>query len=356
MENELRDRIAKHGFLSTIPPEQIEGAILTLEKYISNQYQYVENYVSILVRESDKHSHNMSVLDDLLPGLIFAHRYFGKELPATLIQKIINKRQLTDTIFELRCMGMFLDKHKISYEPRLDSGKVPEFKISLDGAVDTYVECKSQNQWDSEHLKKYNRVVNKIMNKLNESVFIKNSWGNGYRTEVYPTRYIHDSEIDELIQKLDGFSFSDLVDLGKNITKNILIICVPREQEPKFDKGLRVSSVTVGTTPTKVSHENAHLIINAWEGVNIQARRSKRKLLGEARKKLKGIPKGALGLICIQAYGAMKFLPDIQKLMLQKEYVSIPIVWLNPFNENQVICRNEFLELRNNLFKGMIAY
>jgi len=355
MENELRDRIAKHRFLSTIPPEQVENAILTLEKHISNQYQYSENHVSVIVRESDKLSHGMNVFDDLLPALIFAHCYFGKDLPASLIQKIINKKQLADTIFELKCMGMFLDKYKISYEPRLDTGKVPEFKISLDGSVDIYVECKSQHQEDSEYLKKYNRVANKIIDKLNKSIFIKNTWGNSHRTEVYPTRYIHDSEIDELVQKLDGFNFSDLVDPGKNITKNILIICVPREQEPRFSKGLRVSSVTVGTTPTKISHENAHLIISGWEGVIIQSRRSQRKLLAEARKKLKDIPKGSLGLICIQTYGAMKFLPDIQKLMSQQEYASVPIVWLNPFHEGQVIYRNEFIDLRDNLFKGMIA-
>lgn len=355
MEDKLRDQISNHRFLSTVPSGEIENAILSLERHISNQYEFIEEEVFVTICESDKHSYGMNVLDDLLPALIFAHRYFVKGLPNTLIQKIINKRQLADTIFELKCMGMFLGKHKISYEPPLDTGKVPEFKISLDGAVDIYVECKSQNQKDSEHMKKYNRVVNKIMDKLNKTAFIKNAWGNGYRTEVYPDQYIHDPEIDELVQKLDGFSSSDLSEPGKNVTDNILIICVPRGQEPKFDKGLRMSSITVGTTPTKLSYENAHLIVSGWEGVIIQSSRSKRKLLTEARKKLKGVPKGALGLICIQTYGALKFLPDIQKLVSQIEYASIPIVWLNPFHEGKVICRNEFLDLRNNLFKGMIA-
>lgn len=354
MENQLRDRIVKHRFLSLIPSDQIENAILTLERYISKQYEFIEEQVFVIVRKTQKHSHAMNLLDDLLPGLIFAHRYFGKDLPALLIQKLLNKPQTADTIFELKCMGMFLDKHKLSYEPKLDSGKVPEFKIILDNFPEIYVECKSQNQEDSKHIKKYKTVADRLMNRLNESTFIKDTWSNGYRTEVFPSRYIHDAEIEELVHKLDRFKFSDLTDPGKNITKHILLICVPREQEPKADKGLRISSITVGDKPTRISHENAHLMISAWEGVNVQARRSQRNLLTGARKKLKGIPKGSLGMICIQTYGALKFLPDIQQLVSHKEYASIPFVWLNPFHEGKIISRNEFIDLRDCLFKGIL--
>ncbi len=355
MEDQLIERIAKHKFLKSVPSDQIESAVLTLEKHISNQYEFVEDQVLIIVRRSNKHSYSMNLLDDLLPGLVFAHRYFGKDLPPVLIKKLLNKPQTADTIFELKCMGMFLDKHKLSYEPKLGSGKVLEFKIIPKNFPEIYVECKSQNQDDSEHIKKYKTVINKLMNRLNASAFIKDAWSNGYRTEVFPDRYIHGAEINELLHKLSNCKFSDFFDPGKNITKHILLICVPRMQEPRSDKvGLQTSSITVGDKPTKISHENAHLMISAWNNVNVQARRSQRRLLVDARKKLRDIPKGSLGLICIQTYGAPKFLPDIQKLISQKEYTSTPIVWLNPFHEGKIICRNEFLNVRNYLFKNML--
>ena len=356
MENQLTERIAKHKFLSSVPSDQIENAVLTLEKHISNQYEFIEDQVFIIVRKSSKHSYSMNLLDDLLPGLVFAHRHFGNDLPQVLIQKLLNKPQTADTIFELKCMGMFLDKHKLSCEPKLGSGKVPEFKIIPENFPEIYVECKSQNQDDSEHIKKYKTVVDKLMNRLNASIFIKDAWDNAYRTEVFPGRYIHDAEIDELLHKLGNCKFSDFFEPGKKVTKHILLICVPRMQEPTSDNvDLRTSSITVGDKPTKISHENAHLMINAWKNVNVQARRSQRRLLADARRKLEDIPKGSLGLICIQTYGALKFLPDIQKLMSQKEYASIPIVWLNPFHEGKIICRNKFLDLRNYFFKDILA-
>ena len=356
MENQLLERIVKHEFLSSVASDQIENAVLTLEKHISNQYEFIDDQVFIIVRKTSKHSYSMNLLDDLLPGLVFAHRYFGKELPQILIKKLLNKPQTEDTIFELKCMGMFLDKHKLSYEPKLGSGKVPEFKMMPENFPEVYVECKSQSQDESGHIKKYKTVVDKLMNRLNASAFIKDAWSNGYRTEVFPDRYIHDKEIEELLHKLGNCKFSDFFDPGKNITKHILLICVPRMQEPKPDNvGLRTGSITVGDKPTKISHENTHLMINAWENINIQARRSQRRLLTDARKKLRDIPKGSLGLICIETYSALKFLPDIQKLMSQKEYAMTPIVWLNPFHEGKIICRNEFLDLRNYLFKGILA-
>ena len=355
MEKMLQDQIAKHRFLSTINSEEIENAILTLEKHISNKYGSSENYVFVTVQESEKLSRGLNLLDDLLPGLIFAHRYFGKELPPQLIQKILNKPQTSDTIFELKCMGTLMNKRKISYEPRLISGKVPEFKITPEGFPEIYVECKSQTSNRSDYMKKFNLVADKLIKSLETLAFVKDARDNGYRTEISPSKYIHDTEIKEAVIQLEKLKFSDFIDLGKLVTKNILLVCVPKQQEPKNNMAIRISSITVSDKPTRLSHENAHLMINAWEGVNIQARRSKRKLLGEARKKLKHIPKGSLGMICIQTYGASKFLPDIQKLISQKEYASIPIIWHNPFNESHIICRNEFLDLRNYLFNSILT-
>lgn len=355
MNEELVLRINKHGFLSSQPREHIVKAVLSLEKYFSSKYEFTGEQVFITIRRNNKHSYAMNVLDDLLPALVFAHCYFGENLPSCLIQKLLNKPQTEDTIFELKCLGIFLNKHKISYEPKLRSGKVPEFKISSIGFPDVYIECKSQNQQDSVYLRKFNTVSSKLMNTLNGSAFLKNAWESGHRTEVFPSRYVHDLEIKELMRNLEKSKFLEFTSSGKFVTKNILIACIPREQEPRNSIGIRVGSITVGDKPTKLSHENTHLIVSAWDSINLQTRRSQRALLGEARKKLRNIPFGALGMICIQTYGAMRFLPDIQKLLSQKQYVSTPIVWLNPFHEGKIICRNEFLNLRDYLFNGILV-
>lgn len=355
MDEELVLRINKHGFLSSQPRDRVEKAFSSLEKYFSSKYEFIGEQVFITIRRDNKHSYAVNVLDDLVPALVFAHCYFGENLPSSLTQKLLNKPQTDDTIFELKCLGILLNKHTVSYEPKLKSGKIPEFKISSIGFPDVYVECKSQNQQDSVYLRKFNTVSSNLMNTLNSSNFLKNAWENGHRTEVFPSRYVHDVEIRELLHNLEKSKFFEFTGPGKFVTRNILIVCVPREQEPRDNIGIRVGSITVGDKPTKLSHENTHLMVSAWDSVNIQTRRSQRALLGEARKKLRTIPSGALGMICIQTYGAMRFLPDIQKLLSQKQHVSAPIVWLNPFHEGKIICRNEFLNLRDYLFDGILV-
>lgn len=355
MKEELNILIGKHGFFSSQPKEFIRTAISSLERYFTSQYEFIDKQVFITISRNNKHSYAMNVLDDLLPALVFAHRYFGKNLPSSLLHKLLNKSQTEDTIFELKCMGIFLDKHKISYEPVLKSGKVPEFKISSIGFPDVYVECKSQNQQDSEYLRKFKAVSSELMNRLDGSTFRKNAWKNGYRTEVFPSRYVNDEEIKELMCNMEQLTFLEVIDQGKFVTKNILLICVPRKQKPGNRVGNRVSSITVGDKPTKRSYENTHLMVNAWESVNIQSRRSQRALLGKARKKLRDMPPHTLGIICIQTYGATRFLPDIEKLLSQREYILTPIVWLNPFHESKIVCRKEFLNLRDHLFEKILV-
>ena len=148
--------------------------------------------------------------------------------------------------------------------------------------------------------------------------------------------------------------YIECIGSGKQITKNTVLLCIPREEESKHKSTISTGSITVTDKPTQLSHKNTHLMIHAWEGVEIQARRSKIKLLSEARKKINNIPKNSVGMICIQTFGALRFLPDIEKLVCQKQYNQIPLVWLNPFHEGKIICRNEFIDLRNVLFKNIL--
>ena len=50
-----------------------------------------------------------------------------------------------------------------------------------------------------------------------------------------------------------------------------------------------------------LSHQNMHVVAYAWQGLGSQCRRSQRALLSDARRQLRDIPPGTLGLICVQA-------------------------------------------------------
>lgn len=346
--------VNKHKYLKSIPSEQVENAINTLEKCLLGEYFFLEGQALLSIRKSGKVTKALNLLDDILPALVFANRYFGKKLPVELVQKLSNIPQIEDTIFELKCMGMFLDKHKIVYEPELSTGKIPEFKIIVKDNPEIYVECKSQGQETAVHMVKFNSVVNRLMEPLNKSPFLKRAWEKGYRTEVFPLAYIHDKEAGDCLNNLKRIQFEDCLGVGEKITEHIVVSCVPRDQESLSKTAIKTGSITVSDKSTQLSHRNTHLMIHAWDGVELQSRRSKRRLLSEARRKLKNIPDNSVGMICIQTYGASHFQPDIERLVGQKQYERISLIWLNPFHEGKIICRNEFLPLRNTVFQGMI--
>jgi hypothetical protein len=55
--------------------------------------------------------HVLDIKHGVVPPIAFALRHFGEHLPAPLVQKLRNKPQLEDTLFELLCLGMFAERH-----------------------------------------------------------------------------------------------------------------------------------------------------------------------------------------------------------------------------------------------------
>jgi hypothetical protein len=107
--------------------------------------------------------------------------------------------------------------------------------------------------------------------------------------------------------------------------------------------------------PITMHHRNAHVAVYPWPGLDIIRRRSQRRLLSSARRKLQSIPPSAYGLICVQTFSSKRFAPDIHRLLRQKEFERIPIVWLSPVGIGQVICRDDALLLRDQIFGAMLA-
>ncbi len=114
----LLEQAGTHHFLQSFPKQEIEQAISTSFDLFPDTIKPVfQGMLALKVTEKD--TQGVSVLDEVLPALVLAHRHFGRDLPSGLIQKLRNPPQVRDTFFELKCFGMFQDKHKIVYEPRL---------------------------------------------------------------------------------------------------------------------------------------------------------------------------------------------------------------------------------------------
>lgn len=348
MNKELAARIASHQTLSKLSFAEIFTAVQTFEEYFSKKYQFWDDKVIFFIKKNKKFTTTIDVLNDALPAIIYAHRHFGKVLPDDVISKFQNITQIEDTFFEFKCMGLFIGRHKVIYEPKLSDGKVPDFQICPEGFPDVYVECKSLNEQDSEYLKKFNKVGKSIIETIGKSNFVNQMWDRGYRVEILPAKYITKEEIDNLnktLEKVDPLEFIK----QERIIKNILISCIPIQQVSKEGNFLKMGSVMIRTGSTNLSHVNMHIIVHSWKSINIQMRRSLRSLFKDARLKLKNISKGSVGVVFLEMKSGPNVLPDIHGLLKLKEYSCIAMVCMNPFNGVKTLYRKAYSDLKDKL-------
>jgi hypothetical protein len=335
--------------------QEIDQALASAVDIFSDVEQtFAPGFCAVLLRSAGG-QRPTDFAQELIPGLLYAHRFFGDSLPRGLKEKLRNQPQTHDTLLELTCSGAFQPHHKVQYEPTLADGKVPDLMLSLSAGQAVYVECKSQGLMVSEHERLFHKATGRIYQilDLKSSGFVKKAWAEGLRSEVRLSQTPADVDLRELEQTLDDHAPSagmPAIAVGRSITLSLVF-----REEPFDESQPRPSSVfLVGTTPSIMHHANAHAVVYPWPGLDIIRRRSQRRLLASARRKLRSIPGTAYGLICMQTFSSKRFVPDIHRLLRQKEFERTPIVWLNPIGLGRVIWRDDALLLRDQVFGAIV--
>ncbi len=347
--------VCKQPYATRFAKKEIDHALESAVSIFSNvEQRFVPGFCGVLLRPGGVQRPTDFALE-LIPGLVYAHRFFGNSLPVGLKQKLRNQPQTHNTLFELMCLGAFQPHHVLQYEPTLADGKAPDLVLSLPSGQPVYVECKSQSLRGPKHQRLFIKATEHIHKMLNlkESTFVKKAWANGLRSEVHLSQTPSDADLNELQEAIEQYAPNkgmSPIRFGASITLSL----IPRERP--FDEGQPPPSavIEVGLTPTSISSSNAHTAVYPWPGLDIIRRRSQRRLLASARRKLGALPPCAYGLICIETFSSKKFAPDILRLLPQKPFERIPIVWLNPFRGGQVIARDDALPLRNQIFEGLL--
>jgi hypothetical protein len=226
--------------------------------------------------------------------------------------------------------------------------------LSLSVGQTVYVECKSQSLMDSKHQRLFQRATGRIHQILSResSAFVEKAWAEGLRCEVRLSQSPLEVDLRKLEQTLNEHKPSARmlpIAFGQSITLSLVL-----RDEPFDERQPPPSAVIlVGTEPSIIHHRNAHAAVYPWPGLDKIRRKSQRRLLADARRKLRSIPATAYGLICIQTSSSKRFVPDIHAVLRQKEFERIPIVWLNPIGAGRVIWRDDALLLRDQVFGAL---
>lgn len=314
---------------------------------IFSDFEFAPDFSRLIVRRH-KLQTSLHIARELAPALTYAHQYFGSTLPQDLIDKLRNKTQILDTLFELRCLGLFQLCHKVIYEPKLCGGKVPDLKVSLNSSVDIYIECKSQHILDSEYQRIFEKFTSQCFAVVENSKAQKAAWEQDLRIEIHLKNTPQSDEIDLLRETVKAATVTDLVK-GIIVGKNINVLAVHRNQRYLAEPSANRGHFTVGTVATEISDENADIVTYSWPGIDLHRRRSQRRLLCKARSKLRDMPLSSYGMACLQILGAKRFAPDVHAALSRPEYERVPLVWINPLNESELICRNDALAVRDAL-------
>jgi hypothetical protein len=343
--------VQKQPYATRFTKEEIDQALASaLDIFSGVEQAFAPGFSAVLLRSAEG-QRPADFAGELIPGLVYAHRFFGDSLPKGLKEKLRNQPQTHDTLLELTCLGAFQPHHKIQYEPALTDGKVPDLMLSLPAGPDVYVESKCQSLMDSKHQRlflKASRRIHQILSRKS-SAFVEKAWAEGLRSEVRLSQSPSEADLKKLEKTLDGHKASAgmlPIAFGKSIALSVVLRDEPfDEREPPPS-----AVILVGTEPSIMHHRNAHAAVYPWPGLDKIRRQSQRRLLADARRKLRSIPVSAYGLICIQTSSSKRFVPDIHTLLRQKEFERIPMVWLNPIGVGRVIWRDDALLLRDQVF------
>jgi hypothetical protein len=347
--------VQKQPYASGFANEELDQALASAVEIFSGfEHKFAPSFCHVLLR-SGSVQRPTGFAQELIPGFLCAHRFFGDSLPKELKRKLRNQGQTHDTLLELMVLGAFQPHHKVQYEPTLADGKVPDLMLSLSNGLAVFIECKSQRLMGSEHDRMFRKATDRIHRilDLQSSAFVRKAWAEGLRSEVRLSRTPSDADLREFERSLNKHAPSPglpALVFGRTITLSV----VPRDQALDERRPPPSMVTRVGTTPSILQHKNTHAAVYPWPGLDIIRRRSQRRLLGSARRKLRSIPAIAYGLICIQTVSSNRFVPDIHRLLPQKEFARIPIVWLNPISNGRVICRDDALPLRDQIFHPLV--
>ena len=299
----------------------------------------------------------LDIKRDVVPGIAFALSYFGDSFPATLIQKLRNKPQTQDTLFELLCLGFFAGHNKVVYEPKLTDGKVPDLLVELDGGPPIFVECKSHRFAEAPYFEAFNGVSSQVCQAFTAQLITKAGEQERLRLEVYLKARPSSKEIEAVRKAIPTLTLEQ-IHREHMLSPSVSLIAVPRSQPLRSGFSLMSGRQVASVEPTKLTMEESSVLVYSWPGLDRQRRKLQRALLKDARLQLRNIPAGSFGMICIQTVSAKRFLPDLHELIDQGQFSRIPIIWLGPSlmpcTESKIVFRDEAGHLLEKLLPSKV--
>jgi hypothetical protein len=300
--------------------EEIEAAILFLSDKLDREWLtvYPSGSGSVSIRTGPKMSNGLSFFSVVVPlGLALIELREMKEF-GRLIQKLsIQSNERLSSILEALSAARYKKAgYEVELEPSTESGRFSDFRVKFEGES-IYFECKKEYYRESKYYKRSSEYVNNITERIlkrAESKLLPTC-----RIDILLSKRIQENELNHVIDRIceciDAHEYNQWQE-----TDGIRFAVNSRETKVKLPSlGVRQYRMKVGTTPTKMGEENAHIQV-IYDPFGSKELQKVRRIIKEANEQL---PRKSRGIIILETEHTKRMVGIAQEKLVEPRYEQV---------------------------------
>jgi hypothetical protein len=209
--------------------------------------------------------------------------------------------------------------YDVELEPTTGNGRSSDFRVKLEDEW-IYFECKKENPHESKYYKKSEDYVNEVIARI--LARIKSKLPLTHRVDVILSKRVEENMLNALADKISECLETREFNQWKEVD-GIQFAVNSRETQVKLPPlHVRLSIITVGTRPTKISQESAHIqvIYNPFGSRELQ---KVRRIIREARYQL---PHTSRGIIILETWHTERMVKIAEEKLKEPRYKQVIVI------------------------------
>lgn len=297
--------------------EEVERAILFLSDKLDEEWLtvYPLDQGEVSIKVGPKSSQGLDFFSEVVPLGLALIALSGLEKFERLVEKLeIQSNERLSSILEALSAARYMKKgYEVELEPSTEKGRCCDFRVRF-GNEWIYFECKKEYPRESRYYKSFSSYANRIIDKI--LMRVESKLPPTYRIDVIVLKRVRENTLDTLIDKI-----CECLDVGEfNHWKQMegMKFAVNSRKTVAEPPPLcvRLMRMKIGTTPTKVSEESAHIQV-IYNPFGSKELRKMRRIIREANNQL---PRTSRGIIILETQHSERVVRVAEEKLREPRY------------------------------------
>ena len=297
--------------------EEIEKAILFISSKLTEEWLtvYPLGHGTVTIRVGSKNSKVLSFFSEIIPlGLALVALSELEKFDRLIYKLNIQSNERLSSILEALCAARYKKKgYDVELEPSADKGRSSDFLVRF-GDEWIYFECKKEYSHEGRYYKSLSNYVNVITQKILARAELK--LPSSYRIDVILSKRVQENTlstvIDKICERIDAHEYNQWLEIdGMKFAVN--------SKETKVELPslhVRQALIKVGTTPTRLGEESAHIQV-IYKPFGNKELQKVRRIIKEASGQL---PENSRGVIVLETSQAERIVRIAEEKLREPKY------------------------------------